>query len=131
MCFINQGGRPNYFPNSVSDGLTVDPNATQSIFTLSGDVQRHDSGDEDNFFQVNNFWTDVLDAPARIRLVNNIAGSLKNANATIQARAVANFAQVNEEFGDMLTAALESLQGNKRTKKTAKRPIRNPKRSKY
>lgn len=132
MCFINQGGMPNYFPNSVSDGLTLDPNATQSIFPLTGDVQRHDSGGEDNFFQVNNFWTDVLDTFARTRLVNNIAGSLKNANATIQARAVANFAQVNEEFGDMLTAALESLQGNKRTNKTTKgRPVRKPKRSKF
>jgi catalase len=73
-------------------------------------MQRHDSGAEDNFFQVNNFWTDVLDTPARQRIVNNIAGSLKNANPTIQARIVANFNQVNQEFGTMLTQALEAAQ---------------------
>jgi catalase len=121
MCYVNQGNTPNYFPNSASDGLTVDPSAAQSVFPLSGDVQRHDSGAEDNFFQVNNFWTDVLDAPARQRLVNNIAGSLKNANPTIQARTVANFTQVNPEFGTMLTEALEAAQGTRRGSQRQKR----------
>ncbi|CAG7821105.1 unnamed protein product [Allacma fusca] len=94
---VHQGGAPNYFPNSFN-GPHEDPGAVQSNFTTKGDVQRYDSGDEDNFSQVDLFWTKVLSPEERQRLVNNIAGHLKNASEAIRNRALVNFGQVNPEY---------------------------------
>jgi catalase len=49
----------------------------------------------------------VLDEPARARLVDNIAGHLMNAECFIQDRQVANFTKVNEDFGRRLRKALD------------------------
>lgn len=103
----NQGGAPNYYPNSFSGpeplqrALQLEP-----PFKVSGDVYRFDSGDEDNFSQPKIFWERVLDEAARKRLVSNIAGHLGMAADFIQDRAVKNFTQVSDEFGRMLTKAL-------------------------
>jgi len=105
MSYDNQGGAPNYFPNSFG-GPVLDENALQSTFPLSGDVIRHDSGLEDNFSQVDVFWQQELLPAERQRLVKNIAGNLKNAMLVIQNRVVAQFRQVNAQFGDMLAEAL-------------------------
>jgi catalase len=126
MTFLNQGDGPNYFPNSVSGTAAVGNNGAQSVFPLAGDVQRHDSGDEDNFSQVNTFWTKVLDSAARQRLVNNIAGHLNGANPTIQARALKNFGKVNQEFGDMLAEAVKKIGPTKvDTPKRSVEPVAN------
>lgn len=105
----NQGGAPNYFPNSFS-GPEECPRA-KSLYTscpVSGDVYRFSSGDtEDNFGQVTDFWVNVLDEPARKRLVSNIAGNLKNASQFLQERAVKNFSKVHADFGRQLTEALQ------------------------
>ena len=76
-------GYPNYFPNSFS-GPANAPAALESKFSVSGDVARYNSADEDNFTQVGIFWTKVLDEGARQRLIENIAGHLKNAQPFIQ-----------------------------------------------
>lgn len=49
----------------------------------------------------------VLDAPARERLVANIAGALVNAQTFIQDRAVNNFSKVHADFGTRLRKALD------------------------
>jgi catalase len=105
---MHQKGAPNYFPNSFN-GPQEDPAAAQSIFPATGDVKRIDTGDEDNFSQVDTFWKKVLTPDARQRLVNNIAGHLQNANDEIRARTVKNFSQVNDEYGNMLKEALKKL----------------------
>lgn len=105
----HQGGAPNYFPNSFN-GPHEDPAAVPPVFNVSGDVQRYDTSDEDNFSQVNAFWTNVLSAEERKRLAANIAGHLKNASKFIQQRAVNNFAQVNAEFGQMLKDGLKQYE---------------------
>ena len=103
----NQGGAPNYYPNSFSG-----PEESQRARTLqskcpaSGDIYRYSSGDEDNFSQVTDFWLRVLDEGARKRLVSNIAGHLSAASPFIQERAVKNFANVHPDFGRMLTEQL-------------------------
>jgi len=102
-----QAGAPNYFPNSF-DGPHECPSAVQSKFQLSGDVHRVDTGDEDNFSQVDLFYRKVLSPEERKRLIENIAGHLKNASEPIRIRAVKNFSQVNQEFGDLLKAALSA-----------------------
>ena len=47
----NQGGAPNYFPNSFS-GPRADLKYQEHRTNLSADVTRWNSGDEDNFTQV-------------------------------------------------------------------------------
>jgi catalase len=108
MCLTdNQGGAPNYFPNSFEG-----PEPTQRVrnlqgpYKVSGEVYRFDSGDEDNFSQPTIFWNNVLDDAARKRLVSNISGHLVNAQPFIQERAIANFTKVSVEFGKALTAAI-------------------------
>lgn len=104
----NQGGAPNYFPNSFS-GPTEDARAKclQPCCPVTGDVYRFSSGEsEDNFSQVTDFWVHTLDDGARKRLVANIAGNLCAASQFIQERAVKNFTMVHADFGRMLTEAL-------------------------
>ena len=122
-------GFPNYFPNSFSGPDHV-PAALESKFTVSGDVARYNTADDDNFTQVTTYWTKVLDDGAKARLVENIAGHLKNAQSFIQVwiklitwmnielkifyyrvieqdRAVKNFSQVHADFGRRLREALD------------------------
>lgn len=110
----NQGGAPNYYPNSFSGPEPLQQAADlEPRFKVSGDVYRYDSGDEDNFTQPRIFWNSVLDEAARKRLVANIADSLSNALEFIQKRAVSNFAQVSEDFGQQLKKALLDKQARR------------------
>lgn len=108
----NQGGAPNYFPNSFSGPEeSARARSLQPCCPISGDVYRFSSGEtEDNFSQVTDFWVYVLDEAARKRLVSNIAGHLINANVFIQERALRNFTNVHADFGRMLTESLHLVQ---------------------
>lgn len=85
----------------------------QPTYKLAGDVQRYDSGDEDNFSQASVFWNTILDDGARKRLVENMGGHLADAQPFIQERAIANFSKVSIELGKALTETIK-------LKKTAK-----------
>jgi catalase len=101
----NQGGAPNYYPNSFSGPVDA-PQHVESSFKLTGDVQRYNTHDDDNFTQPGLFWRKVLKEDERQRLVENIAGHLKNAQKFIQERTVLNFGQADPEFGRRLSEAL-------------------------
>ena len=106
FCFTdNGGGAPNYWPNSFG-GLTYDPRYKEHVDHLTGDVDRFDSANDDNYEQVTDFWTKVLTPDHRERLVNNIAGHLKHAEPFLQERAVKQFDKVHHEFGSKLRLAL-------------------------
>lgn len=108
MALNNQGGAPNYYPNSFSGPEPIQRAADlEPPFKVVGDVYRIDSGHEDNFTQAKLFWNSVLDDAARQRLVSNIADSLSNALDFIQERAVSNFAEVNNDFAQQLKKALQ------------------------
>jgi catalase len=114
QCMSNQGGAPNYHPNSF-DGPNECPRA-KSLTTsdkVTGDIKRYDSGDEDNFSQPRVFYQKVLNECERTRLISNIAGHLKDACEPVQERTVKNFAQVDPSFGKRLS---EALQNEKRSK---------------
>ncbi|XP_037086856.1 catalase-like isoform X1 [Pollicipes pollicipes] len=110
MCMDNQDGAPNYFPNSFS-GPVEDTQHACSSFPASGDVRRYETGHDDNFSQVTIFWNKVLNEAERERLVNNIAGHLKDAQMFLQQRAVKNFSQAHPEYGRRVRDALIRLQG--------------------
>ncbi|XP_040266628.1 catalase [Bufo bufo] len=120
MCFSdNQGGAPNYYPNSFS-APDVQPSARESRFRVSADVYRYNSSDEDNVSQVRDFYTKVLSEEERQRLVENIAGHLKDAQLFIQKRAVKNFSDVHPEYGSRVQALLDKYNAEGRSKRTVK-----------
>ncbi|XP_076467359.1 catalase-like isoform X2 [Babylonia areolata] len=102
----NQGGAPNYFPNSFS-GPQDNVKVAESHFLCSGDVQRYNTADDDNFSQATEFWTKVLTTAERARLVQNVADSLKDAQQFLQNRAVDNFSKVHPDLGQQLRKALD------------------------
>jgi len=102
----NQAGAPNYFPNSFQGPVDNIQNVENSVH-IAGDIQRYNTADDDNFSQVGLFWNNVLSPAEQTRLVENIAGHLKDAQDFIQKRAVGNFAQADREFGRRLRAALD------------------------
>ncbi|CAI5763602.1 catalase-like isoform X1 [Podarcis lilfordi] len=107
MCISdNQGGAPNYYPNSFT-GPEDQPNLKESSVLLSGDVQRFNSADEDNVSQVRDFYTKVLSEEERERLCENIAGHLKDAQLFIQKKAVKNFTDVHPDYGARIQAHLD------------------------
>ncbi|XP_077301423.1 catalase isoform X1 [Arctopsyche grandis] len=109
QCYTdNQGGAPNYFPNSFSGPLEC-PRAARSNIKerVSGDVERYDSGQsEDNYSQATVFWQKVLDEEAKKRLANNIIDHLKGAAGFLQDRAVKNFSNVDVDLGNRLRTGL-------------------------
>ncbi|XP_077452529.1 catalase [Stigmatopora argus] len=100
MCmFDNQGGAPNYFPNSFSAPETQ-PQFVESRFKVSTDVARYNSEDEDNVTQVRTFYTQVLNDDERQRLCQNMAGALKGAQLFIQNRMVENLKAVHPDYAN-------------------------------
>nr|AGZ63441.1 catalase [Octopus vulgaris] len=108
----NQGGAPNYYPNSFS-GPVDDIQYVKKPFSASGDVQRYNTEDTDNYSQVGTFWLKILSPAERERLVENTANHLIDAQEFIQKRAVHNFGRVNSEFGHKLQVKLDSLKSSK------------------
>lgn len=109
MCFTdNQGGAPNYFPNSFGGPKKCErARKLNPAERVTGDVYRTSTAHEDNFTQAGIFYTKVLNAEAKTRLVNNISGHLAGASQFIQERAVKNFSQVNSEFGARIATNLK------------------------
>lgn len=101
----NMGSSPNYWPNSFSNART-NPSCKEHCDTLSGDVERFDNQNEDNFEQGTDFWNNVLSAEEKDRLAANIAGNLKNAEQFIQEMAVQNFEKVHPDLGTKLRVSL-------------------------
>ncbi|KAM6133324.1 catalase [Phoenicopterus ruber ruber] len=107
MCVTdNQGGAPNYYPNSFT-GPEDQPLVKESRMSASGDVQRFNSANEDNVTQVREFYTKVLKEDERQRLCKNIADHLKDAQLFIQKRAVKNFTDVHPDYGARIQALLD------------------------
>lgn len=118
----NQGGAPNYFPNSFN-GPSKDPSAAWHADALTGDVERVETGDEDNFTQCGIFFREVLDAGARERLTDNIAGHLVNAQDFLQKRAIANFAAADAEYGAMIARKVEANKAALSNKKSKSKTV--------
>ncbi|CAK9804804.1 Cat [Anthophora plagiata] len=108
MSVYNQNGAPNYYPNSFG-GPKVCPAASISTFPITGDVDRYEPQNEDDFGQATLFWRRVLDADEKTRLVNNMVGSLRNASTFIVERAVKNFTEVDADLGKRLTDGLRNV----------------------
>ncbi|KAI6239784.1 Catalase [Aphelenchoides fujianensis] len=107
MTIHSQGDTPNHHPNSFNGPQPVGKAAAESVWSVQGQVDRYESGDDDNYSQPRMFWEKVLDEAHRQRLVENISGSLSMANKQIQERAVAVFSKVHADFGSAVAAGLQ------------------------
>ena len=56
--FLFSGNAPNYYPNSFS-GPVDNAAKLECPIHISGDVQRYNTADDDNFTQVGAFWKKV------------------------------------------------------------------------
>jgi len=109
----NQGGAPNYFPNSFNGPMASTEGSWHSD-TASGQIMRYETGDDDNFTQCGEFYRKVLDAPARERLTDNIAGHLFKAQAFIRQRAISNFAAADADYGRAVARKVEAHLANQK-----------------
>ncbi|XP_059190562.1 catalase [Centropristis striata] len=106
MCMSdNQGGAPNYYPNSFS-AAEVQPHCVQSKFKVSADVARYNTDDDDNVTQVRAFYSQVLNEGERQRLCENMAGALKAAQLFIQKRMVENLKAVHPDYANRVQTLL-------------------------
>nr|UDB72880.1 catalase isoform X2 [Hemiscorpius lepturus] len=104
----NQDGAPNYFPNSFN-GPDDNPIYLESPICTTGEVKRYNTSDDDNFSQVGVFYRKVLTSDERTRLINNIVNHLKNAQKSIQERAIKNFSKADPEYGQRIKEGLLQL----------------------
>eukprot|EP01118_Nematostelium_gracile_P005355 TRINITY_DN1688_c0_g1_i1.p1 TRINITY_DN1688_c0_g1~~TRINITY_DN1688_c0_g1_i1.p1 ORF type:complete len:531 (+),score=165.93 TRINITY_DN1688_c0_g1_i1:74-1594(+) len=108
----NQKGAPNYFPNSFG-GPQPDTKRAWHKDDLSGEVDRYDTSNDDNFSQVKVFYNKVLSEAERDRLTSNIAGHMVNAAPFIQKRAIANFTAVDPHYGKSIEEKIAKLRSGK------------------
>ena len=110
----NGGNSPNYYPNSLN-GPVAQPNEElhhgTEVKTIENVImKRFETGDQDNFSQCRDFFRNVLDAKARQRLTDNIAGHIVHCKSDIiRQRAIANFAAVDPLYGKLITDKVNRL----------------------
>jgi catalase len=110
----NGAGAPNYFPNSFRGAQPSPTNAKWHSDSVTGQVERVDTGDEDNFSQCGEFFRNVLDAGARERLTDNIAGHICDAQPFIRDLAIRNFAAADKDYGRMIRQKVHRILAQKK-----------------
>jgi len=109
----NQADAPNYHPNSFA-GPVDDPQFVEPVTQFSGDIDRYETADENNFEQTGIFWNQTLNEKERTRLVQNIAGHMKDAQEFIQKRAVHNFSQADPQMGARIQELLDDYRAKRK-----------------
>lgn len=109
----NQCGAPNYFPNSFS-GPTTKTEFNEQPTPVTGNADRYETSDDDNFSQVGVFWRNVLTEDGRAHLIENMSGHMINAVEFIQERAIKNFTQCDADYGQRLSDALKALRASRK-----------------
>jgi len=134
----NGNGGANYFPNSFQGPAppsSNSPNLAPIIApndSVTGDVDRYETGEEDNFSQCRDFFMKTLDQDARERLTQNIADHMSNAHPILQTRAIDNFAKVHPKYGQMIQDKIDIIiakrkkDGCNSTKKRVVAPLNPP-----
>jgi catalase len=94
----NQGGSPNYEPNSFG-GPTQDPSLREPPLRVSGDADRYDHrvGNED-YSQPGNLFR-LMNTQEKTRLIGNIVRAMKTVPKDIQLRQIGHFYRVDPNYG--------------------------------
>jgi len=95
----NQGGGPNYWPNSMG-GPGPDITVAEPPIPLEGVAARHPQElTDDDFFQPGELFRRVMTDTDREHLIGNIVGHLCNAQKRIQLRQTALFYKADPAYG--------------------------------
>lgn len=107
---VNQNSDVNYYPNDRSDAPRPEPRVAEPAMPLEEDawVGFHENAGEDNFTQAGELY-ELMNDDQRSQLVENIAGGLIHAEASVQARMLEQFRSANADYGQRIEAALEAL----------------------
>ena len=103
----NEGGKPNYWPNSFG-GPAPDPQAGGPPIDVTGLADRYayDLTDDD-FVQAGDLYKKVMTDEDRNHLIGNIVAHLKGAQIRIQLRQTALFYKADTEYGERVAKGLK------------------------
>jgi len=103
----NGGASPNYEPNSFN-GPKADPSYKEPPLKISGDANYYEQtrGVDDDYVQPGNLYR-LLPSDEQKHLVENIAGSLKNAPLEIQEKMVEHVLKADKNYGDGVARLLK------------------------
>ncbi|KKG16073.1 catalase [Methanosarcina sp. 2.H.T.1A.6] len=102
----NQGGGPNYWPNSFG-GPAPDPAFLEPPFEVSGPAARTPYNyPNDDFVQPGNLYRNVMTEEDREHLVGNIVSHLSGAQKRIQLRQTALFFKADPGYGSRVAKGL-------------------------
>jgi len=109
---IRNASDPVYAPNSYG-GPKADPDLAAEVhWYTDGDMVRSAytlRADDDDCGQANTLVRQVMDAPARERLVSNVAGHLRNGvSKEVLDRAFEYWKNIDKEVGDKIEAAVRN-----------------------
>ena len=102
----NQGGGPNYYPNSF-DGPAPDGSVAEPRLPIAGATGRFEySHPNDDYEQPRSLFADVMGDTDRDHLISNLAGHLGGALQRIQLRQAALFYRVHPDLGTGVAVAI-------------------------
>ena len=103
----NGGGDPNYEPNSTGGPVVADPAYAEPPLKISGDADRYEQkrGVDDDYVQPGNLFR-LMTPDQQKELMENIAGSLKNAPVEIQKKMLVHFRKADPAYGDGIAREL-------------------------
>jgi catalase len=102
----NEGGRPNYWPNSFG-GPQPDPRASEPPFEIEGRAGRYPyQHPNDDFVQAGNLYRKVMRDQDRKNLIGNIVDHLGGAQRRIQLRQAAIFYKADADYGRRVAEGL-------------------------
>jgi catalase len=103
----NEGGKPNYYPNSFG-GPKPQIDAAEPPFKVSEKAARHPyTHPNDDFVQPGNLYQHVMKDEDRTHLIDNIVTHLCNAKKEIQIRQTKIFYKANPEYGRRVAEGLK------------------------
>lgn len=105
----NGGSAPNYHPNSFNGPCANSgSHAKREAFCECGEVDRVDSGTEDNFLLPKFYWDKYVGPEERQRIIANMVAVFSSVDKRVMRNVLNNIAyKVNKELGDKLKAALK------------------------
>jgi len=106
-CDANQGGGPNYWPNSFG-GPAPDPKASLPAVDVTGMATRHAYKlTDDDFVQPGDLYRKVMTDTDREHLIGNIVAHLGGAQKRIQLRQTALFYKADADYGERVAKGLK------------------------
>lgn len=96
----NYGGIPNYYPNSFNGPIPYSD-------LKSGELVEIIEEDANNFDQARELYVNEMTKDERIRLVDNVLYSLKDAIPELQERAVTLFTMIHPDLGSRIHQGLQ------------------------